>query len=175
MDKFGGLSHQKNSEAQERQILQSKVEKQLLEIEYLKEEIAEHIREKQGIEKMRNELTLGLEDVVRKLGGDELVGVHKDVHVMELFPILEKMVMATREESETLKSKTEEQNTKLLGSQKVVDDLSSKLRLFEESNPAVANLPKTVQEKGLFESSSLTTNSEISEIQDLVIFLFFEF
>lgn len=167
VDKFGGLSHQINSEAQERQNLQSKLEKQVLEIEYLKEEIAQHIREKQGIEKMRNELTLGLEDIVRKLGGDEVVGVHKAVNVMGLFPILEKMVLATRAESETLKSKTEELNKKLLGTQKVVDDLSSKLRLFEESNPAVANLPETVQEKGLFESSSLPTNSEISEIQDL--------
>ncbi|KAI5679306.1 hypothetical protein M9H77_10256 [Catharanthus roseus] len=166
VDKFTGLLQKIKSEAQERQSLQSKLENQVLENEYLKEEVAGHVRDKQESERQRNELALGLEDIIQKLGGDDLVGVHKVDHVTALLPILEKIVTHTRAESEIFKSKAEELSTKLLKTQKLVDDLSAKLKLLEESKPVVVNRPETVQEKGIFESSSLPANSEISEIQD---------
>lgn len=175
VDKFTGLLQKIKSEAQERQSLQSKLENQVLENEYLKEEVAGHVRDKQESERQRNELVLGLEDIIQKLGGDDLVGVHKVDHVTALLPILEKIVTHTRAESEIFKSKAEELSTKLLKTQKLVDDLSAKLKLLEESKPVVVNRPETVQEKGIFESSSLPANSEISEIQDPVTLDIFNF
>ncbi|KAL3511387.1 hypothetical protein ACH5RR_030788 [Cinchona calisaya] len=167
IDNFNGLKDQVNSELQEKGNLQSMLEKQIIAMEHLKEEVNDHVRGKQESERMTNELALGLETIIQKLGGDKLVGSEKVAHVTGLLSVLDKMVMATKVESENLKSKTDELSTKLLGAQKVMDELSSKVKLLEGSSSSGVSFPESIKEKGISELSPSNSHPEISEIQDL--------
>lgn len=172
IDNFNGLKDQMNSQSQEKENLQSVLEKQVNAIEHLEEEVRDRVREKQEFEMMKDELALGLESIIQKLGGDKLVGNEKVAHVMGLLSVLDTMAMTTKAESENLKSKTDELSMKLLGTQKVVDELSSKVKLLEGSSHGGVTLPETIKEKGISELSSSNSQPEISEIQDLVTLFF---
>ncbi|XP_027099947.1 trans-Golgi network-localized SYP41-interacting protein 1-like [Coffea arabica] len=167
IDNFNGLKDKINSEAQEKENLQSMLEKQVTAVEHLNEEVKGYVREKQESERMRNELALGLESIIQKLGGDKLVGGEKIAHVTGLLSALDMMVMATKAESENLKSKTDELSTKLLSTEKFVDELSSKVKLLEGSSHGGVAFPETIKEKGISELSSSNSQPEISEIQEL--------
>lgn len=167
IDNFNGLQNKINSEAQEKENLQSMLQKQVIAVEHLKEEVKDCVREKQEYEMMRNELALGLESIIQKLGGDKLVGGEKVANVTGLLSVLDMMVMATKTESENLKSKTDELSTKLLGTEKFVDELSSKVKLLEGSSHGGAAFPENIKEKGISELSSSNSQPEISEIQEL--------
>lgn len=160
-----------NTLQQQKERLQSTLEEQVLEIEHLKEEVEEQIRDKQDYEKMKNELfelAVGLENIIQKLGGDESVEAQKSARVMGLLPVVEKLITAITMESENLRYKAQELGGKLLGTQKVVEELSSKVKLLEDSNQSRDASPETIRDRGVFESPSLSTRSEISEIEDVV-------
>ncbi|KAL3501070.1 hypothetical protein ACH5RR_035519 [Cinchona calisaya] len=167
IDNFNGLKNQIKSEYQEKENLQSMLEKQINATKHLMEEVKEHVTEKQESERMKNELAIGLESIIQKLGGAKLVGGEKVAHLTGLLPVLDLMVMSTVSESEHLKSKTDELNAKLLDAQKVVDQLSSKVKSLEGSSQGGVSFPETFKEKGILELSTSNTQPEISEVQDL--------
>ncbi|XP_016547123.2 trans-Golgi network-localized SYP41-interacting protein 1 isoform X2 [Capsicum annuum] len=171
VDTFPGLQLQMSLLSREKKELQSGVDKQVLQIEHLKEEIEAHIRDEEDYEKMKNELlefTIGLENIIQKLGSNNLVDLQKETQVTGFLPVLDKLVVSKVLESENLKAKTEELLADLHGTQKVVEDLSSKVKSLESSNQLKVAPLEINQERGIFEAASLPTQSEISEVQDVV-------
>lgn len=77
--------------------------------------------------------------------------------------------MAVILESENSKSKAQELGAKLFGSQKVMDELSTKVKLLEDSNQSrsASASPEGSQERSIFEAPSLPNRSEITEIEDV--------
>ncbi|XP_059316365.1 trans-Golgi network-localized SYP41-interacting protein 1 [Lycium ferocissimum] len=171
VDTFPKLQLQLSSLSLEKKELQSSLEKQALRIEHLKEEVEEYTTDAEDYEKMKNELlefTIGLENIIRKLGSNNLVGLRKETLMTGLLPVLEKLIVAKVLESENLKTKTEELLADLHGTQKVVEDLSSKVKSLENSNQAKVTPLEINQERGILEAASLPSQSEISEVQDVV-------
>ncbi|MBA0706407.1 hypothetical protein Golax_018517 [Gossypium laxum] len=133
-------------------------------------EIETHVRNKPDLEHMKMELsevTFGLEKIIVVLGGKEFIGGQNSVGMKVLLPFLEKQVNAFLLEAKTSKSKAEELGTKLAGSQKVVNELSTKVKLLEDSIQDRTVPPEVLQERSIFEAPSASTGSEISEIEDL--------
>ncbi|XP_055810432.1 trans-Golgi network-localized SYP41-interacting protein 1 [Solanum dulcamara] len=171
VDSFPRLQLQMSSLSREKKELQSSLEKQMLQIENLKEEVEEYIRDEEDYTKMKDELlefTIGLENIIQKLGSNNLVNLQKETPVTGFLPVLDKLIVAKVLESENLKAKTEELLAELHGTQKVVEDLSSKVKSLENSNQLNVTPLEINQERGIFEAASLPTQSEISEVQDVV-------
>ncbi|KAL0421494.1 UNVERIFIED_CONTAM: hypothetical protein Slati_3172300 [Sesamum latifolium] len=132
--------------SRENEELQSTIDKQILEIEFLRKQVEDHMDNEKDSEKM-----------------NKLLELESDGPTW-LLPLLDKLIMAIMLESESSKSKNEELGAKLLATQKLVDDLSSKVKLLEDSNQARIFPPEIEQEGG----TSIATQSEISEMQDVV-------
>ncbi|CAN4116204.1 unnamed protein product [Withania somnifera] len=170
VDTFPRLQLQVSTLSREKKELQSSLEKLALQIEHLKEEVEEHIRDEEDYEKIKNELlefTIGLENIIQKLGSNNVVDLQKQTPVTGFLPVLDKLIVAKVLESDNLKAKTEELLADLHGTQKVVEDLSSKVKSLENSNQLKGTPLEINQERG-FEAASLPTLSEISEVQDVV-------
>ncbi|KAG8365977.1 hypothetical protein BUALT_Bualt17G0028200 [Buddleja alternifolia] len=165
IDSFNGLLHKVTSLSHEKEELQSTIDEQILEIEFLKKQVENQLYNERVSEKMKTLLKLesGLHDIVRKMGGSDLMDGHKDDGAIWLLPLLDKLVMATMMESESLKSKNEELVAKLHGTQSVVDDLSNKVKLLEDSNQARTVPAEIDQEREI----SVASQTEITEIQDV--------
>ncbi|XP_068332278.1 trans-Golgi network-localized SYP41-interacting protein 1-like [Pyrus communis] len=147
----------------ENEELQSTLGTRNLEIEQLKEEAESYDRDRQDRVKMKNELSVliySLEKIIDMSGGSDLVVDQKSSGVTGLLSVLEKQVRALQLESESSKSKAQELGTKLDESQKVVEELSTKVNSLQGR----AAQPEIVQERSIFEAPS--TGSEISEIED---------
>ncbi|MBA0550994.1 hypothetical protein Golob_021898, partial [Gossypium lobatum] len=167
---FTDLQNRINLLSNEKEGLQSTLSRQKFEIQHLKGEIETHVRNKPDLEHMKMELsevTFGLEKIIVVLGGKEFIGGQNSVGMKVLLPVLEKQVNAFLLEAKTSKSKAEELGTKLAGSQKVVNELSTKVKLLEDSIRDRTVPPEVVQERSIFEAPSASTGSEISEIEDL--------
>ncbi|KAK2636658.1 hypothetical protein Ddye_031450 [Dipteronia dyeriana] len=170
IDSVTGLHPQINLLAQEKENLQSILSTRTTEIEHLKEEVEMHVRNKTNFERMSiefSELAFGLEKIFDILGGNEFVLDEKSAGLVELLSVLEKQVTILVSEAENSKSKAQELGTKLLGSQKVVDELTAKVKFLEDSVQGRTVQPEIVQERSIFEAPSLPTPSEISEIEDV--------
>ena len=171
IDNISHFQHQISSLSCEKEELQSTLRTQFLEIKHLKEEPESYVRYEQDTEKMKNELSVliyALEKIIDMLGGNDLVKDEKPAGVKGLVSVLEKQVMALLLESKNSKSKAQELGTMLVESQKVVDELSSKVNLLEVSAQGRVTQTEIVQERSIFEAPSLPTGSEISEIEDVV-------
>ena len=158
------LQHQMNLLSRDKEELQSTLATQVFEIEHL-------MNDKQDSEKLKNdlyELELSLEKIIQRLGGIDFVGDMNSAGVTGLLTVLEKLVMGIILESENSKSKAQELGSKLIGSQKVVDELSTRVKVLEDSIHARASPPEAVQERSIFEAPSVPSGSEISEIEDVV-------
>ncbi|KAL9420774.1 hypothetical protein AB3S75_038363 [Citrus x aurantiifolia] len=154
-----------------KQELQSILSTQTAEIEHLKGEVETHIRNKPDLEKMKiefAEFTFGLEKIVNMLESNEFVVNQKSSGSKGLLAVLEKQIMTLHSDAENSKSKVQELGNKLLESQKVVDDLTTKVDLLEESLRGRRDQPEIAQERSIFEASSLPTGSEISEVEDVM-------
>ncbi|EXB82445.1 hypothetical protein L484_027619 [Morus notabilis] len=169
IDNVTDLQHQINSLYGEKEKLQSTLGMQTREIQLLKEEIEQHFRDKQATEKMKNELpelVHGLEKIIAMLGGDSFVGDQNSAGVKGPLSVLERQVMSLLMEYESSKSKAQDLSSKLVGSQKIVDELSTKVKLLEDSIQGRSAQPEILHERSLFEAPSLPTGPEISEIED---------
>lgn len=165
------LPHQIDLLEHGKQELQAILSTQTAEIEHLKGEVETHIRNKPDLEKMKiefAEFTFGLEKIVNMLESNEFVVNQKSSGSKGLLAVLEKQIMTLHSDAENAKSKVQELGNKLLESQKVVDDLTTKVDLLEESLHGRRDQPEIVQERSIFEASSLPTGSEISEVEDVV-------
>nr|GMD95532.1 COP1-interactive protein 1 isoform X1 [Ipomoea batatas] len=170
IDSFTGLQNQLDLLSHDKKELQSTLEKQNFEIEHLNEEMKKVKTYEKDCKMMKDELlelTRGLENVIQKLGGNNLVGAQKVAGVSGLLPILEKLVVALIFESENLKSEKEKLGAQLLEMQKVVDELSGKVKSLEGSNQVEVIPGEINQKRDMFEVASLPSESEISEIQDM--------
>lgn len=112
------------------------------------------------------DLESGLQRIIQEFRGDINVD-QKPVATSDLIRVVENVVMAMIMESENAKSKVHELDSKLLGSQKYVDDLLAKVRVLEDSLESRAVSPDTVQERSIFEAPSQSPGSEISEAEDV--------
>lgn len=165
------LPHQIDLLEHEKQELQSILSVQTAEIEHLKGEVETHIRNKPDLEKMKiefAEFTFGLEKIVNMLESNEFVVDQKSSASKGLLAVLENQIISLHSEAENSKSEVQELGTKLLGSQKVVDELTTKVNLLEESLHGRKAQPEIVQERSIFEASSMPSGSEISEAEDVV-------
>lgn len=166
VESYAGLTHQINTLSGENEKLHTTIDGQVSEMKRLKDECEEHYNHNDEKEKMKNELldlAIGLESIIQKMGNESVDGKKEVFGVTGLLQVLEKRVVASNMESTNLKTKAEELNYKLLEMQKVVDKLSSKIKLLEDSSQS----PETINERGVLESSSSSVKSEISEIQDM--------
>ena len=166
------MQHEIGSVSFNNELQETIVKDQAIEIEHLKEEVSKHITDKQNYEKMEHELfelAKGLKNMVHKLGGNEMAETQRTADVIGQLPLLEKLVTAIIWDSENSRSKAQELDTKILRTQEVVDELSSKVKFFEESNKGRGALTNSIQEREDHEAHALSTRSEISEIEDGVI------
>ncbi|XP_034894399.1 trans-Golgi network-localized SYP41-interacting protein 1 isoform X2 [Populus alba] len=168
VDSISELHNQLNTLSHDKEELQSTLSTRILEIENLKEETETQFRNRQDYEKIKNEMSelfFGLEKLIVIFGDHGFVGEQNSSGEQRLLPALEKQIMALLLEVDNAKSYAEELDTKLLGSQKVIDELSSKIKVLEDSLQSRTAKPEIVQERSIFEAPPPTV-SEISEIED---------
>lgn len=176
IDSVTKLHNQMRVLSDEKDELQSTLSTRILEIEQMEEEIATHVKNKRNLEKLESEISevsSGLQKICHVLGSNEIVGDQKPYSPLKILPALEKNITALLLEAESSKSQSEELQTKLLGSQRVIDELSTRIKLLEDSLQSRNTQPEIVQERSIFEAPSLPSGSEISEIEDVVIPSFF--
>ncbi|KAK4283509.1 hypothetical protein QN277_000452 [Acacia crassicarpa] len=162
------LHHQMNSLSHDKEELQTTIATKDLEIKHLEEEVKQLNGNWEDLEMVKNELfgfTLALEKILSMLGASGWVEDKKSAGLNELMPVLEKCVTAILLESESAKSKATELGGKLVGSQKLIDELTTKVRLLEGSLDK-NSLTEAVQERSLSETPSLLGGSEISEVEE---------
>lgn len=171
IDNVPDLQNQIKLLSSEKEELQATLASYTSEIQHLKDEVELHARYKLDSEKIENELSaviFTLEKIIGKLGGDSLVGDQNSSGVKALLSVVEQQVMALFLESESSKSKALELGAKLVGSQKIVDELSMKVKLLEDSLQGKDAHAEIIQERSVFEEPSLPSGPEISEIEDAV-------
>ncbi|KAI4343352.1 hypothetical protein L6164_010713 [Bauhinia variegata] len=169
VDSVTTLHNQIKSLSHDKEELQSTLATQVLERKHLEEELENLNRNWEDSEKVKNELSgliRALERILEMLGASDWAGDRKSAGLEVLIPELEKQVMAILLESENSKSKSQEFGSKLLASQEVVDELTTKVKLLEDSLQGRASQPEIVQERSLFEAPSLPAGSVISEVEE---------
>ncbi|KAM6589501.1 hypothetical protein CsatA_012106 [Cannabis sativa] len=170
IDNFSDLQHQCISISMEKENLQMALETQMLENEQLKEEVEKQASDEQATEKIRyelSELMFGLEKIVGILGGDSLIKDQNSSVIKGSLVALEKRVMTLLSEYESSKSKAQDLGSKLVQSQKDVDELSMKVKLLEDSLQGRDTQPEIIQERSIYEGTSMPTDPEISEVEDV--------
>ncbi|PIA51460.1 hypothetical protein AQUCO_01100357v1 [Aquilegia coerulea] len=169
IDNVTGMQHQMRLLTHAKEELQSSLALQVDEIERLKKEAESLLSINQDLGKTESdltELTIDVERLIQKFEGNDLIKDNK-FGVKGLLTALENLIMASVRECETSKSKAQESNVKLHENQKVVDELSEKVKLLEGSIQSRPALPDVVQERSISKEPSLPTGSEISEIEDV--------
>ncbi|XP_030459809.2 trans-Golgi network-localized SYP41-interacting protein 1 [Syzygium oleosum] len=165
VDSFTRAQEQISLLSHDNQELQSTLADQVLENKHLREEVETHTRYEEDSEKMKRdllELRVILEKITNMFGGSELVRDHNTSSLKGLLASLEKQIVNVLMEFENSKSEAQELEMKLLGSQKVVEELSSKVKLLEDSLQGRSTQPEIIQE-----APSLPAGSEISEVEDV--------
>lgn len=171
IDSVTRLHDQINSLSHDKEKLQSILETKDLEIKDLNEEVKQLDRNCEDSKMIKNELsdlTYVLEKIMDILGAGEWVVDRKSKGLKELIPALEKHIIAILSESENSKSKAQELDIKLVGSQKVIDELTTKVKLLEDSLQDRTSQPDIVQERSIYEAPSLPAESEIIEVEEVV-------
>ncbi|KAG7032332.1 hypothetical protein SDJN02_06377, partial [Cucurbita argyrosperma subsp. argyrosperma] len=167
-DYVSELQNQFNLLSHDKQKLQSTVTTQIIAIEQLKEEVDRASRYQLDSEEMKkdlSELSYSLEQIISLLDSN-YSGDSKSEGLKGLVRILERQILDMLSESEKSKIKFEELSGKLIGSQNVVDELTTKNKLLEESLQGRTSQPEMIKERSVFEAPSFPSESEISEIED---------
>lgn len=173
IDNVSRLHHHVNSLSNDKKEMQSILETKLLEIKDLKEEVEQLNRNREDSKMVKNELselTFVLEKIIDILATNNWAVDRKSKGVKELIPSLEKHIIAILSESENSKSKVQELGIKLVGSQKVIDELTTKVKLLEDSLQDKISQPDNVQERSIFEAPLLPAGSEITEVEEVLYF-----
>lgn len=111
------------------------------------------------VEHLKGELSLGLQTIIQKLGGDEAVGLKKSADVAGLVPVLERLVHGVVLDGENSRFK-------LMETQRAKEELTNRVKFLEDYIENRTGVPDKTQERGIFEPPSLPAGSEISEIED---------
>ncbi|XP_038892630.1 putative leucine-rich repeat-containing protein DDB_G0290503 [Benincasa hispida] len=165
-DYVSELQNQLNLLSHDKQKLQSTVTTQVLAFEQLKEEVDRASRNQLDSEKMKKDLSdvsFSLVQMISLLDSN-YSGDSKPDGLKGLVRTLGKQIQDMLSESEHSKTKFEELSKKLTGSQKVVDELTTKNKLLEESLQGRTSQPEIIKERSI--SPSFPSGSEISEIED---------
>lgn len=112
---------------------------------------------------------LSLEKIVQKLvqlGGKDIGQDQKQATTMAFLSFLEKALVSLVHEYESSKSKLMEMEGKLQTREKLVGELSSRVKMLEDSYQSWAAQAEVGRERSLVEASSSSRNSD--EIEDLV-------
>ncbi|XP_023734400.1 trans-Golgi network-localized SYP41-interacting protein 1 [Lactuca sativa] len=114
------------------------------------------------VEHLKGELSLGLQSIIQKFGGEEYSGVKKSAaDVAGLVPVLERFVQGVVLDGENSRFK-------LMESQRVKEELTNRVKLLEDYIENRTGVQDKIQERGgIFQPPSLPAGSEISEIEDL--------
>ncbi|CAJ1853307.1 unnamed protein product [Sphenostylis stenocarpa] len=170
IDSVTRLHNQLNSLSHDKENLQSILETKDLEIKDMKEEVKQLNRNCEDAKIIKNELselTYVLEKIMNISGADEWAVDRKSKGLKELIPALEKHIIAILSESDNSKSKAQELDIKLVGSQKVIDELTTKVKLLEDSlQDRRTSQPDIVLDRSIYEASSLPTGTEITEVEE---------
>ncbi|XP_058787045.1 trans-Golgi network-localized SYP41-interacting protein 1 [Vicia villosa] len=169
IDSVTRLHHQMNSLSHDKKEMQTILDTKVLEINDLKEEVKQlnrHCEDSKMVKSELFELTSVLEKIIDILGANDWVVDRKSKGVKELLPALEKHIIAILSESENSKSKAQELGIKLVGSQKVIDELTTKVNLLEDSIQDRNSQPEIVQERNIYEAPLLPASSEITEVEE---------
>jgi chromosome segregation ATPase len=114
---------------------------------------------------------LSLEKTVQKLvqlGGKDIGQDQKQATTMTFLSFLEKALVSLVHEYESSKSKLMEMEGKLQAREKMVGELSSRVKMLEDSYQSWAAQAEIARDRNLVEASSSSRNSD--EIEDLVCF-----
>ena len=163
------LQNQLKLLSHDNQKLQSTVTTQTLAIEQLKEEVDRALRDHLDLEELKkdlSELSYSLEQQ-NSLLGSKYSGDSESDGLKELVRTIGRQILDLLSESENSKTKVEELSKKLIGSQKVVDELTTKNKLLEESLHGRTSQSEIIKERGIFEAP-FPSGSEISEIEEAV-------
>lgn len=109
-----------------------------------------------------------MQKIIQKLRSN-VIGDQKVVVISDFVKVLENMVIVIIMEFENLRFKVYEFELKLFGSQKVVDELLLKVKVFEDLFYFKVVFMEIVQERGIFEVFLSLFVFEIFEIEDVVI------
>ncbi|KAI4340669.1 hypothetical protein MLD38_025479 [Melastoma candidum] len=172
LDSFSHLRNRVVALSHDKEGLQSTIAAQILENENLKKEVQMHMEQAKGREILKNELneaSSSLTKVLGWLGNDEFEEDRNLSSLTGLFARLEKHITRMLSDIEISKAKAQELGTKLIGRQKVVDELTDKVKLLEQLLQGRSTRPEIIQDRSISEASSLPTGSEINEIEDTVI------
>ncbi|XP_024009020.1 thyroid receptor-interacting protein 11 [Eutrema salsugineum] len=169
VDSVTEMQHQIDLLSYGQKELKSTVAAKDLEIQGLKEAAeAESITELELV-KANNEMSKlisGLEKLLGVLAGNDPVVDLDFSESWTLLQALERKITSLLLESESSKSRAQELGLKLVGSEKLVDKLSLKVKEFEDKLQSKAIQPDVVHERSIFEAPRAPSTSEISEIED---------
>ncbi|XP_054807240.1 trans-Golgi network-localized SYP41-interacting protein 1-like [Prosopis cineraria] len=168
IDFVTSLEQHMNSLSRDKEELHLTIDKKVLEVKRLKAELNQLNRDWEDSKNGKNddsELTFSLEKILDMLGGSDWNEDKKSAGVKGLMTVLDKQVATILLVSEKLKARDQELSSKLLGSQKVIDELTTKVKLLEHSLQNGTSQPEIHQERSVFEVASLPVASEISEIE----------
>lgn len=171
IDSVSKFHNQINSLSHHKQEMQSMLDTKVLEIKDLMEEVKQLSRNCEDSKMVKNELSelmFVFEKIIEILGSNNWVVDRKSKGVKDLVPALEKHIISILSESENSKSKAQELDIKLVGSQKVIDELTTKVKLLEDSLEDRISQPDIVQERSLFKAPSLPAGSEITEVEEVL-------
>ncbi|MQM16471.1 hypothetical protein Taro_049425 [Colocasia esculenta] len=163
VDNVSKLQDMINSMAHEQEDMKVALADHLHELEQLRKASKSYVIINQDLENRKSdlmELSMGLEKVIQKLGGYDFFENKKPVDVKGLLQQLERLVIASTQDSEALKSRVQELGVKLQSSQTLNEELSSSIKLLESSSrPSLPDVATS-------ETSSIVTGPEISEIEE---------
>ncbi|XP_028791233.1 protein Spindly-like [Neltuma alba] len=158
-----------NSLSHDKEELQLTLDNKVLEVKRLNEEVNQLDRNCEDSKNGKDddsEISFSLEKILDMLGASDWNGDKKSAGAKGLITVLEKQVMTILLGSEKSKSRDQELSTKLLGDQKVIDELTAKVKLLEHSIQNRTSQPEFHQERSIFEVAASPVASEISEVEE---------
>ncbi|KAF3780114.1 hypothetical protein EJ110_NYTH29519 [Nymphaea thermarum] len=138
------------------------------DLAHLKQEYEQLISNNEDMERKTSDLTdlmSGMEKIIQKLGGNDILLDKKQAGARSLLQILEGMIKTLIVDNDNSKITSQEMDAKLQSLQMKIDDLSAKNKLLEASRLPHEAPAYVIQERSGFETSTSANGSEISEIE----------
>ncbi|KAF0929397.1 hypothetical protein E2562_021421 [Oryza meyeriana var. granulata] len=172
IDEVDALRHEVDTLRYENEDLHLNFESHAREMQQLKEASRNSDSNRRELESKSSELlevTVSMERMIQRLGylaGKEALEDNKPTSTQALLSKLEKLVVASNMESGNAKSVIQELGAKLQAREKSIDELSTKLKMFDDLHHVRLAQPEANIDRA-FEASSSAVGSEISDTEDL--------
>ncbi|PKA57744.1 hypothetical protein AXF42_Ash015120 [Apostasia shenzhenica] len=168
VDKYSELQERIDSLTLEKEDMQLILASSTREIEQMKSSAHSISIDHREFELTKRELTevmTILEKIKQNLPGSYHFQDLRTVSATDFLPILERHMLALSADLESSNSKVQELGTIVQAKDKIMDELSGKIMLLENSH-ARPPQPDVTKERMVFESSTTTMGPEITEIED---------